>query len=217
VEVHVQRALIALLLALLGGCATKVQTSVTAFHELTQPLSGTTFSIVPTKDMENSLEFKSYANLIKMQLESKGMQEAPFEKAKYGVLVVYGIDGGKQVVYSYPLYGQTGTGDSSTTTTARVSGNTVTANSDTTKTPTYGVVGSGTSTATLYKRYLNIDIVDIQKSTANKLSIVYEGKAVSTGTSGNMAPVMPAMIETVFGDFPGKSGATRTSSLRLAK
>jgi hypothetical protein len=76
---------------------------------------------------------------------------------------------------------------------------------------TYGVVGSGTSTVTIFKRYLNIDIIAIAKSGDGKVQKVYEGKAISSGSSGQLAPVMPAIVRSVFEDFPGKSGTSRTS------
>jgi hypothetical protein len=41
-------------------------------------------------------------------------------------------------------------------------------------TPTYGVVGSGTSSDTIFTRYLNIDIIDITNSGNGKVKKVYE-------------------------------------------
>jgi hypothetical protein len=39
---------------------------------------------------------------------------------------------------------------------------------------------------------------------------VYEGRGVSAGSNGNINVVMPAMIDAVSADWPGKSGATKT-------
>ena len=91
------------------------------------------------------------------------MTEAPFNQAKYAIFMFYGIDDGKQVVSSYPIFGQTGTSSSYTTGTVTSYGNTATYRGTTNKTPTYGVVGSGASTDTVFKRYLNIDIIDIRQ------------------------------------------------------
>jgi len=139
------------------------------------------------------------------------MIEAPFDKAKYAIFMFYGIDDGKQVVSSYPIFGQTGTSSSYTTGTITSYGNTASYSGTTYQTPTYGVVGSGTRTDTVFTRYLNIDIIDIAKSGDGKVQKVYEGKAVSSGSSGQLAPVMPAIVRSVFEDFPGKTGTSRTS------
>jgi hypothetical protein len=202
---------LAFLFALLSGCATFVETKVSAFHELEQPLSGVTYALVPTKEQEGSLEFQSYAKIVKSELEKRGLTEAPFNQAKYAIFMFYGISDGKQVVSSYPIFGQTGTSSSYTTGTVTSYGNTASYSGTTYKNPTYGVVGSGTSTDTVFTRYLNIDIIDIAKSGNGKVQKVYEGKANSSGSSGQLAPVMPAIIRSVFEDFPGKSGASRTS------
>ncbi len=201
---------LAFLLALLGGCAT-VETRVSAFHELEQPLSGVTYALIPTAEQEGSLEFQSYAKLVMVELGKRGMVETPFGQAKYAIFMSYGIDDGKQVVSSYPIFGQTGTSSSYTTGTISSYGNNASFSGTTYKTPIYGVVGSGTSTATIFSRYLNIDIVDIMKSGNGKVHKVYEGKAISSGSSDQLAPVMPAIVRSVFEDFPGKSGKSRTS------
>jgi len=208
--------LITLVFALLAGCASFdeprfVETKVTAFHELEPSLSGVTYALVPSKEQEGSLEFQSYAKLVKVELEKRGMTEAPFDQAKYAIFMTYGIDNGKEVISSYPIFGKTGTSSSYTTGTVTSYGNMARYSGTTYNTPTYGVVGWGTRSDTVFTRYLNIDIIDIAKSGNGKVKKVYEGKAISSGSSGQLAPVMPAIVKSVFEDFPGKSGASRTS------
>lgn len=200
-----------LLFAVLGGCATFVETKVSAFHELEQPLSGATYALVPTSEQEGSLEFQSYAKLVMAELGKRGMTNAPFNQARYAIFMIYGIDDGKQVVTSYPIFGQTGISSSYTTGTVTSYGNTASYSGTTYHTPTYGVVATGTSNNTVFMRYLNINIIDIAKSGNGKVQIVYEGKGVSSGANSQLAPVMPAIVRSVFEDFPGKSGASRTS------
>lgn len=207
---------LAFLFSLLGGCAT-IETRVSAFHELELPLSGVTYAVVPTKEQEGSLEFQSYAKLIEAEFGKRGMTQVPFDQAKYAIFIFYGIDDGKQVVSSYPILGQTGTSSSYTTGRVTSYGNTASYSGTTYQTPTYGVVGSETSTGTIFKRYLNIEIIDIAKSGDGKVQKVYEGKAISSGLSGQLAPVMPAIIRSIFEDFPGKSGASRTSQQPFEK
>ncbi|MDR2239508.1 MAG: DUF4136 domain-containing protein [Zoogloeaceae bacterium] len=202
---------LALVFGLLSGCASFVETKVSTFHELEPSLSGVTYALAPLKEQESSLEFQSYAKLVKAELEKRGMTEAPFNQAKYAIFIFYGIDDGKEIISSYPIFGQTGTRSSYTTGTVTSYGNMATYSGTTHKTPTYGVVGSGTSSNTVFTRYLNIDIIDIAKSGNGKVKKVYEGKATSSGSSSQLAPVMPAIVKSVFEDFPGKSGASRTS------
>ena len=42
---------------------------------------------------------------------------------------------------------------------------------------------------------------------------VFEARAVSEGPSASLAPVMRAMVQAIFEDFPGPSGKTRTVSV----
>jgi hypothetical protein len=170
-----------------------------------------TYTLVPSKEQEGSLEFQYYAKLVKAELEKRGMTEAPYDQAKYAIFMTYGIDNGKEVISSYPIFGQTGTSRSYTTGTVTSYGNMATYSGTTHNTPTYGVVGFDTSSDTVFTRYLNIDIIDIAKSGNGKVKKVYEGKAISSGSTGQLAPVMPAIIKSVFEDFPGKSVASRTS------
>lgn len=203
-------AFISFLFLLLSGCA-HVKTSVSAFHEMQQPLNGATYVITPTKDQENSLEFQSYANLVKIELNKKGMIESQASVARYVFFMYYGIDGGRQVISSTPMFGQTGIGSSTTRGTITSYGNTATYNGKTYNNPTYGIVGSDIESSTEFTRYLYIEIVDTMKSLNGKVQKVYEGKAISSGSSSQLAPVMPAIIKSMFEDFPGTSGATRKS------
>ena len=164
-----KRLLLVTFVALLvQGCAATVETKVTAFHDIAQPLTGTTYAIVPSTEQEGSLEFQAYAKLVKAELDKRGMAEAPFDQAKYAVFMLYGINDGKQVVASYPVFGQTGTSGAVTTGRVNTYGSTATYNATTTYTPTYGIVGSGTRSDTVFKRYLNIDLIDISKSEGGK-------------------------------------------------
>jgi hypothetical protein len=84
------------------------------------------------------------------------------------------------------------------------------------KQPSLGVVGTGVSTDSVYTRVLNLDIIDIEKSKSGQVNKVYECKATSIGTSETLPPVMPALIGSIFDDFPGISGVTREVTKPLA-
>lgn len=50
---------------------------------------------------------------------------------------------------------------------------------------------------------------------SNNTRLVYQANILSVGTSGVIAPVMPAMLDAMFEDFPGTSGQTRHESGRV--
>lgn len=199
--------ILVLILVFFSGCAKYVETNVSVFHELKLPLKGVSYAIVPSKEQANSLEFQSYAQLVKNEFQKQGMVEAPYEQAQFAVYLSYGIDGGKSVMISYPVYGQTGISTSYSTGTVNTVGSKKLFTGTTFNTPTYGIIGSESRREVLFTHFLNLDIEEIGK-TANKK--VYEGKAVSVGDEGTLLPVMPAMIHSVFQDFPGTSGTIRT-------
>jgi hypothetical protein len=86
---------------------------------------------------------------------------------------------------------------------------------NTTYTPTYGVVGSGVRSHTEYTRVFRLDIVEKQALAEGKITKLYEGKVVSSGSGSQLAQVLPTMVKALFEDFPGKSGSTRTSTRSL--
>jgi hypothetical protein len=60
--------LLTLVFTLLAGCVSFdsfIETKVSAFHELEPSLSGVTYTLVPSKEQEGSLEFQYYAKLVK--------------------------------------------------------------------------------------------------------------------------------------------------------
>jgi hypothetical protein len=200
-------ALVLLVTLLVTAC---VQSQISVFHEADFGAPGTTYVLVPYKEQEGSLEFKTYAQAVKQELNAKGFKEVSFEQAKTVVFIVYGIDTGKQVVSTSPVFGQTGVSSSHTTGMVYGSGDTAVYSGTTTYTPTYGVVGTSVDTSTVYTRFLMLDIIDKSTSTDKKLNKLYEAKVVSPGTSSQLPAVLPVMIKALFEDFPGKSGSTRT-------
>jgi hypothetical protein len=44
---------------------------------------------------------------------------------------------------------------------------------------------------------------------------VFEGSAVSTGTNGQIDPVMPYIVQAIFDQFPGASGETKTVRIEV--
>ena len=44
--------------------------------------------------------------MVRQQLNAKGLKEVPFGEAEVIVFFSYGIDGGKEAVSTYPIYGK---------------------------------------------------------------------------------------------------------------
>jgi len=188
-----------------------------AFHQIEQPLAGSTYAIVPVESQEGSLEFKTYAAMLKDELFAKGLTEAPIQQANFAIFMHYGIGEGKQVVTNYPIYGQTGVSRSTTTGTVNTYGNSATYNQSTYNTPSYGVVGTGTATSTVFQRYLFVNILDVNKYKAGVDAKIYEGTAKSDGTSDQLSAVLPIMMKSLLVDFPGKSGSSKIVTKQLPK
>lgn len=194
---------------LLSACGTYVQTQVTAFHALPPGVAGKKFIMVPYKDQQDSLEWRSYSELVARKLESKGLiRSDQLSGADLAVFMVYAIDGGRKSVSAVPMYGQTGGG--TTTTTTGYVGSTPVYGSTYTP-PTYGITGYAPVESTVYGRALKITILDAPASFAQKKGVpVYEATATSAGSNGTLNVVMPAIVDGIFKDWPGPSGATRT-------
>ena len=170
------------------------------------------YATVPFKEQEGSLEHMTYEQLLKQELNSKGFREVPLDQAEVVVLMSYGIDTGREVVFSYPIFGQTGVSSSYTSGTVQSYGSYGTYSGTTTYTPTYGIVGAMPISQTRYTRFLRLDILDKKALVQQTIKKIYEAKVVSRGSSGQISVVLPSMIKAVFEDFPGKSGTTRSST-----
>jgi hypothetical protein len=192
-----------------SGCAPLVRSQISVFHQLSEG-GRPTYALLSFKEQEGSLEHKTYENLLRQQLNAKDLREAPIDEADVVGFIQYGIDAGKEVVYSYPIIGQTGTSSSYTTGAVQSYGGYATYSGTTYNTPTYGVVGTGVRSQTEYTRYFRFDIVDRAALAGGTVKKLYEARVVSRGSSGQISMVMPSMIRALFEEFPGKSGSTRS-------
>ena len=154
--------------------------------------------------------------LVRQQLNKFQYREATSdETSEVAIALSYGIDSGKERLASVPIFGQTGVSSSTTYGTLNTYGNYGTYSGITTYTPTYGVVGSSTVSRTEYSRGLWLYIVDAKSVGTKNLNVLYEASVKSSGSSAQLSRVMPAMIEALFKEFPGKSGGTRTEATAM--
>ncbi len=211
------RLLIVLSLTLITGCAGMVQSNVAVFHELPTVMTKVKYAAIPLKDQQGSLEHKSYEKLIKEELGKRGFVEAPVNEADVVMFFSYGIDSGKEIISSYPIFGRTGTSSSYTSGTVTSYGNYATYSGTTYNNPTYGVVGSRVSSDTRYTRFLKVEFLESLALEKGDVKKIYEAKVLSSGSSNQITVVMPTMIRALFEDFPGKSGSTRKTTSPLVK
>lgn len=201
---------LAILILLLSGCAGFVRSEVAVFHQLGETPGPKTYLLVPLKGQESSLEYKTYAALVREELGKHQFREVSGdEKPDVVIAFSYGIDSGREKLDSIPIFGQTGVSSSTTYGTLSTYGNYGTYSGTTTYTPSYGIVGSSTVSRREYSRGLSLYVVDANSVGTGKLNVLYEGSVKSSGSSSQLPRVMPAMIEALFKSFPGKSGATR--------
>ena len=202
-----------LVLAMLAlhGCKT-LEGRATQFHTLDSlPRS---FVVVPVADQVESLEFLSYAKLATDQLIARGWQRADPETADVAVFLQYQISQGRNVVFSYPIFGQVPTGSSTTTGSISTFGSTSTLNINTQQNTATGLVGAGVGSRVEYDRALQVTMYSLASLRENKKpERLYEATIRSAGQTGDLSAVVPVLIRGLFQEFPSESGASRKVSV----
>lgn len=203
--------------ALLHGCAAVkpgIQSNVKVFHQMpTTQVVDATYVVLPwRKEQEGSLEHEAYAQQVASWLRARGLNVVTAgTPAKFAVFLDFGIDDGRTEsrTYNVPQWGVTGYGSSTTTGTVNRVGSTSYVNATTTAQPTYGVTGYNqvTSSQRVYRRFVNIDIVEVAAPSGNPRKI-YQGQLKSEGTCGNITAVMPTFLQALLSNFPGTSGSS---------
>ena len=205
---------------LISGCAglqPRVRSDVSVFHNITEQHKGKSVAVLPfQKELESSLEFQNYKKSIENNLQKYGfniVQEK--DTSDFIAFVSYGIDGGKEELVSSPVYGSTGGGSGTFSGSSYNygTGGTSYYSGTTYSMPTFGVVGSSTSSITQYTRQLAMDLVKTSTLENKKITKVYEGRVKSTGRCKMISAVMPELLESLFRDFPRKNGSTETITI----
>ena len=193
--------ILAPVLLLLAGCASTFEAQVTRFHKLERP-SGQTIKIVPQDDRKlGSLEFQTYASMIAPELEKLGYKVVgPTASSDLDARIDYAVADGNTVVRSFPTleptwnYGYYYPWG-----------------------PWYGFHSHDRDVRSyiVYPRRLDLQIVRADLKPTDPNWMVYEGHAVSRGLSDRLADVMPLLIQALFTNFPGESGATNEVDIKL--
>ncbi len=205
--------LIAALPLLLSGCATTIRSEVTAFHQWPAALPGRTYVFM--RPAQPDLERQNYEKLVRERLAKLGLQEAGTgEPAALAVTMNYTVSGRDVRVvetvlvdpwygtpwygpgYYSPYWGWPGYGH-----------------------PFYGPMWPAMPVAreqqrryTVFHRELKLRIDDVAKKQP-----LYDVTVKSNGEEGNLAKVMPYLVDSAFKDFPGKSGVPQVVELKMER
>lgn len=198
-------------LLFLSGCMSFVRTTTTNFHAQGHEQRGAVLVVAADAEANNSLEFSHYKKRVEQKLATVGYTIANTpEKADFIALIAYGIDNGKTSIVSTPIIGQTGGGTTYSSGTVYGYGGSASYSGSSYTMPTYGVVGSSTSSRTEYTRAVALDIVDAHSIKSGKPAKLYEIRAKSTGSCSSINGVFDSILEAMFKSFPGESGKSQT-------
>jgi hypothetical protein len=204
------RLLPILLLTVLAACTATLPAQVARFQAMPAP-AGQSFVIQPRDAAKaGSLEFATYANLVRDRLVAQGYQAAP--NAQAATLVVnldYGVSNGRERVasrpgfgpsfggywgrgyygfpYRYPYYGRY-------------------------RSPYfYGSFydpfwGSAFDYPEVYSYTVYNSYVDMKIARAGTNESVFEGRAEANTRSDDLTRLVPNLVTAMFTNFPGRSG-----------
>jgi hypothetical protein len=212
----VARAL-ALLFCLIAftGCGTRsssVSIDRKVFHKLgdSNALKGKTFAIIFLDDQQGrTLEYQTHAESMAMYLKNKGLEQETGQKpADLIVELHFEINGQEKVSSSSrAIYGTVG-GTASYNTSSFGAGGTVNTYGTVTTMPRVQQVGTATSIGsyTVYARTFTLRIYAANGFKRGESVPVYEGFALSDGTSRDTPRLFPLLMSALMHDFPSKSG-----------
>lgn len=194
----------------LGGCANPpIVSSVATFHNFPPSTSPRgTIAIVSASHIPENLEFQNYAGRISSILATKGLAPASPATAEYIGTFAYGINSGRTELYAAPIFGRTGGGTTFTNGSVYSGGHSASYQGYSYTPATFGVVGAATQSGVVYTR-----IAELVIKTRQGGKIVWQGRNRSEGMTGEIAVVLPTMIEALLKNFPGKSGKVETITL----
>jgi hypothetical protein len=165
--------------------------------------------MMPFEKQRDSREFKAYERRVRAHLEAEGFVPEALDRAEFVVVMAYANDDGLNVLSSYPIIGQTGSSSSRMAGTLQAYRDTTAYSATAEPRPTQMVASNDDSDPSELPRVLRLDIVRRDSIGMDHIEKVYEGEVVSTGSDDDLAEIVPAMIEALFHDFPGKDGEVR--------
>lgn len=192
-----------LALIALGGCAQSFDARVNRFSMLPAPTQGQTFVIhAADRTMDDSIEFRSYAQIVAQELERFGYRQAANPTAANLVVTLdYFVDNGRERITTTPGFsgyggwGWGGWGGWGWSGYRRGLG------------WGWGAYdpfwGPEVRSYTVYNSQLRMDIARTGSGER-----VFEGTARATSRSDELPYLVPNLIQALFTGFPGNSGET---------
>jgi len=201
-----------MVLFVVTGCAQvwQVISNVTTFSNLPANYVGSTIAVVAYPPEKNeSLAWRNHRTIFENELRKKGFRVTNAKAPDYVAIVSYGIDDGTTTtsLVSTPVYGRTGGGTTTHSGTISYSGGYGDYYGTSYTQPTYGVVGTSTSTVseTVFRRAVTVNIEDHRTKER-----VFEGTLKSGGSCGNMTAILPYLTSAMFQKFPQPYAGTVT-------
>lgn len=187
-------------LALLAGCAPTFEARVARFNVLPPP-QGQSFAIAPRGPTEqNSLEFESYAALVRANLKGNGFTEAATPAdATMMVMFDYQLGQPREIIQSTPGVAWGGGWGGPGWGWGRGWN------------PYWGGWGGGWGGGWATQPQINT-ITQYPAQVAMKIerkpdkASLFEGRAETVSTSSNLTQLVPNLIHALFAGFPGVSG-----------
>ncbi len=222
IRVLAQTISVAAVLAL-SACASQFRSEVQSFHKLAAASNGETFRIVPADPAkQGSLEFESYASLVRAELVRLGYKPVnAANAADIDVALGYSISEPVEKVESRPgfgfansafgPYGFGGFGYGGIG---------------------YGYYGRGHYSRLAYDPFFSFNSwnqpeiysysvytrkLNLTMTRATSKEQLYDGKVESSGKDGRLPELMPYLVQSMFQTFPGQSGVTRKVVIELPR
>jgi Domain of unknown function (DUF4136) len=204
----------------LSACATQFRSEVQSFHKFAAAPGGETFRVIPADPAkQGSLEFEAYAGLVRGEMVRLGYKPVNASNAAdIDVKLGYSISEPVEKVETRPGFG----GYASLGYNPFFYGNRGYyrrgyhpgfAYSSFGYDPFWG---NGLWDApevysySVYTRKMNVTMT--RAATSEQL---YDGKVESAGKDNRLPELMPYLVQSMFQDFPGQSGATRKVVIEL--
>ncbi len=205
--------LITTLCLLLSGCASKIRSEVTAFHQWPAAMAEKTFSFVHKDDEPTGLERQTYENLIRTELIKQGLRDAGDAKDAELAVSFNAMVSAKDVrvvetvlVDSWSGMPWYGPGYYSPYWGGWPG-----------YSPFYGPFGPGMPVAREQQRRYTVFYRELKLKINDTLAgqPLYEVTVRSEGKEGNLAKIMPYLVRSAFAEFPGKSGTPRIVEMKI--
>lgn len=202
--------LVTAVLALLTGCATTVSSQVSIFHEWPSTMPDKTYIFERAPSQENSPEYKTYEDMLRVRLLSSGFQEVAAGATPFLKVSMQYATSLSEVQYSYPwpprMY------DPFWTVHFRHSHFLYRGFYPYPYYPEGPFIGR-VPDINVYAYYLHQLQISIAELKSNKK--LADIKISTEQLNSNIAAYMPYMIDSALQNFPGKNGSTTTVDIPI--